>query len=400
MTNLQSLPLAGVKVIEFSHMIMGPTAGLIMADMGAEVIKIEPLGGDATRRLVGSGTGYFLMYNRNKRSFCVDLKSEDGKAAVRKLIGTADVLIENFRPGTMDRLGFGYDDLSPLNPGLIYCSGKGFLAGPYEYRSAMDEVTQMMGGLAYMTGPPGQPLRAGASVIDVTGGMFGAIAVLGALHQRNATGKGQKVIASLFESTAFLVGQHMAQKAVTGQAAVPMPARVSPWAIYKIFQTKDDPVFVGVVNDKQWGRLCESFGLDELAEDESLQTNNDRVLARERLLPILQKIFKRYTKAELMEKLEKTGLPFAPIARPDDLFDDPHLKAGGGLVPLTVTDGDLKGETFGLPALPIEMDGQRFGLHQPVPHAGEHTREVLAELGYSDSDIQTMLDTGAIMESS
>ena len=400
MTNLQSLPLAGVKVIEFSHMIMGPTAGLIMADMGAEVIKIEPLGGDATRRLVGSGTGYFLMYNRNKRSFCVDLKSEGGKAVVRKLIGTADVLIENFRPGTMDRLGFGYDDLSRLNPGLIYCSGKGFLPGPYEYRSAMDEVTQMMGGLAYMTGPPGQPLRAGASVIDVTGGMFGAIAVLGALHQRNATGKGQKVIASLFESTAFLVGQHMAQKAVTGQAAVPMPARVSPWAIYKIFQTKDDPVFVGVVNDKQWGRLCESFGLDELAEDKSLQTNNDRVLARERLLPILQKIFKRYTKADLMEKLEKTGLPFAPIARPDDLFDDPHLKAGGGLVPLTVTDGDLKGETFDLPALPIEMDGQRFGLHQPVPHAGEHTREVLAELGYSDSDIQAMLDTGAIMESS
>ena len=237
-------------------------------------------------------------------------------------------------------------------------------------------------------------------MIDITGGMFGAIAVLGALHQRNATGKGQKVIASLFESTAFLVGQHMAQKAVTGQAAVPMPARVSPWAIYKIFQTKDDPVFVGVVNDKQWGRLCESFGLDELAEDKSLQTNNDRVLARERLLPILQKIFKRYTKADLMEKLEKTGLPFAPIARPDDLFDDPHLKAGGGLVPLTVTDGDLKGETFDLPALPIEMDGQRFGLHQPVPHAGEHTREVLAELGYSDSDIQAMLDTGAIMESS
>ncbi len=400
MTDLQSLPLAGVKVIEFSHMIMGPTAGLILADMGAEVIKIEPVGGEATRRLLGSGTGYFLMYNRNKRSFCVDLKSEEGKAAVRKLVGSADVLIENFRPGTMDRLGFGYDDLSQLNPGLIYCSGKGFLAGPYEYRSAMDEVTQMMGGLAYMTGPPGQPLRAGASVIDVSGGMFGAIAVLGALHQRNATGKGQKVIASLFESTVFLVGQHMAQKAVTGQAAVPMPARVSPWAIYEIFQTKDDPVFVGVVNDKQWGRLCESFGLDELAQDESLQTNNNRVLARQRLIPILQKIFRRYTKADLMEKLEKSGLPFAPIARPDDLFDDPHLQAGGGLVPLTVTDGDLKGEAVSLPALPIEMDGQRFGLHQPVPQAGEHTREVLAELGYSENDIQAMLDTGAIMESS
>jgi len=399
MTAVQSLPLAGVKVIEFSHMIMGPTAGLILADMGADVIKVEPLGGDATRRLLGSGVGYFLMYNRNKRSLCVNLKSEEGKAAVMKLIGNADVLIENFRPGTMDRLGFGYDDLSQLNPELIYCSEKGFLTGPYEHRSALDEVTQMMGGLAYMTGPPGQPMRAGTSVIDITGGMFGVIAVMSALHQRNTTGKGQKVTTALFESTAFLVGQHMAQKAVTGEAAVPMPARNSPWAIYQVFQTKDDPVFVGVVNDRQWSLLCESFDLDELAADASLQTNNDRVLARERLVPVLQEIFRRYTKAELMEKLEKTGLPFAPINHPDDLFDDPHLKAGGGLVPLTVNDGDFKGETVYLPALPIEMDGQRFGLHQPVPKAGEHTREVLSEAGYSKTAIQVMLDNGSIMES-
>ncbi len=396
MSDKQSLPLAGVRVIEFTHMVMGPAAGLVLADMGADVIKIEPVGGDSTRHLLGSGAGYFPMYNRNKRSLCVNLKSPEGKAAVLKLINGADVLIENFRPGTMDRLGFGYEELSNSNPGLIYCSEKGFLAGPYEHRTALDEVAQMMGGLAYMTGPPGQPLRAGASVIDVTGGMFGAIGVLGALHQRHATGKGQKVIASLYESTVFLVGQHMAQKAVTGTAAAPMPARVSAWAIYQVFQTKDDPVFVGVVSDKQWGLLCESFGLDELANDASLKTNNDRVKAKARLVPIIQDVFMGYTKAELMAKLEKTGLPFAPIARPEDLFDDAHLKASNGLVPFTVTDGEFKGAQVELPALPLEMNGERFGLHQPVPHAGEHSREVLAEAGYSDADIDAMLANGVI----
>jgi crotonobetainyl-CoA:carnitine CoA-transferase CaiB-like acyl-CoA transferase len=283
--------------------------------------------------LLGSGSGYFPMYNRNKKSFCVDLKSAEGKEAVLKLLAGADVLIENFRPGTMDRLGFGYDVLKQLNPGLIYCSEKGFLNGPYENRTALDEVAQMMGGLAYMTGPPGQPLRAGASVIDVTGGMFGAIGILGALHQRNATGAGQKVVASLYESTVFLVGQHMAQMAVTGKAAAPMPARVSAWAIYQVFQTKDDPVFVGVVSDKQWGLLCDAFDLDELASDPTLKTNNDRVIAKDRLVPIIQDVFSQYSKADLMAKLEKTGLPFAPIARPEDLFDDPHLNASDGLVP-------------------------------------------------------------------
>ena len=398
MSDKQSLPLAGVRVIEFTHMVMGPAAGLMLADMGADVIKIEPVGGDATRKLLGSGAGYFPMYNRNKRSLCVNLKSDEGKAAVLKLIEGADVLIENFRPGTMDRLGFGYDDLRKINKGLIYCSEKGFLAGPYEHRTALDEVAQMMGGLAYMTGPPGQPLRAGASVIDVTGGMFGAIGVLGALHQRHATGEGQKVIASLYESTVFLVGQHMAQKAVTGQAAAPMPARVSAWAIYQVFQTKDEPVFVGVVSDKQWGLLCDAFGLDDLAADETLKTNNDRVRAKDRLVPLIQDVFMQYTKAELMDKLEQTGLPFAPIAKPEELFDDPHLNASDGLVPFTVVDGEFKGETVKLPALPVEMDGQRFGLHQPVPHAGEHTRQVLAEAGYSDDQIAAMFDGGVVSE--
>ncbi len=314
-----------------------------------------------------------------------------------KLLEDADVLIENFRPGTMDRLGFGYDTLKALNSGLIYCSEKGFLNGPYENRTALDEVAQMMGGLAYMTGPPGRPLRAGSSVIDVQGGMFGAIGILAALFQRTSTGKGQRVDASLYESTVFLMGQHMAQYAVTGEPAAPMPARVSAWAIYQVFETgDDDQVFIGVVSDKQWKMLCESFDLHDLAADESLATNNDRVKHKDRLLPVIKSAFKKYSKQELMEKLEATGLPFAPIAKPEELFDDPHLAASQGLLEITVPDGKRAGERVRLPALPLEMDGHRFGVHQDVPRAGQHTREVLVQAGYSDDEVNAMIEQGVV----
>ena len=392
MAGRQGLPLAGVRVIEFTHMVMGPAAGLILADLGADVIKIEPVGGDSTRRLPGSGAGYFPMYNRNKRSICVDLKADDGRDLVLRLIEDADVVIENFRPGTMDRLGFGYEALKARHPRLIYCSEKGFLSGPYENRTALDEVAQMMGGLAYMTGPPGQPLRAGTSVIDVQGGMFGAVGIIAALFQRNATGAGQNVVASLYESTVFLVGQHMAQFAVTGKPAAPMPVRVSAWAIYQVFETSDDQqVFVGVVSDKQWKDFCAAFELHDLAADRTLDGNNDRVKHKERLVPVIKATFRKYTKQELMAKLEKTGLPFAPITRPEELFDDPHLAANNGLLPLTVTDGARAGEKTRLPALPLEMDGERFGVHRDVPRAGEHTREVLREAGYSDARVEDLL---------
>ncbi|MFZ1624592.1 MAG: CaiB/BaiF CoA-transferase family protein, partial [Gammaproteobacteria bacterium] len=359
---------------------------------GADVIKIEPVTGDSTRHLPGSGAGYFPMYNRNKRSLCVDLKSPDGLAAVLRLISKADVLIENFRPGTMDRLGLGYETLKALHPRLIYCSEKGFLAGPYEHRTALDEVAQMMGGLAYMTGPPGKPLRAGTSVIDVQGGMFGAVGIIAALHQRNTTGLGQNVVASLYESTVFLVGQHMAQMAVTGKPAAPMPVRVSAWAIYQVFETGDDKqVFVGVVSDKQWKDFCAAFELHELAADHSLDSNNDRVKHKDRLVPQIQAVFRKYSKQQLMDKLEKTGLPFAPIARPEDLFDDPHLAANNGLVPITVSDGPRAGEKTRLPALPLEMDGERFGVYRDVPRAGQHTPEVLREAGYTEGEILDLL---------
>jgi crotonobetainyl-CoA:carnitine CoA-transferase CaiB-like acyl-CoA transferase len=364
MTDAQALPLAGVRVVEFTHMVMGPAAGLILADLGADVIKIEPAEGDSTRHLPGSGAGYYPMYNRNKRSLCVDLKSDNGREIVGRLCDRADVVIENFRPGTIERLGFGYEELSRRNPRVIFCSEKGFLSGPYENRTALDEVAQMMGGLAYMTGPPGQPLRAGTSVIDVQGGMFGAVGILAALVQRVLTGKGQNIVASLFESTVFLVGQHMAQYAVTGKPAAPMPVRVSAWAIYQVFDTGDgEQVFVGVVSDKQWKEFCAAFELHELAADRSLDTNSDRVTHKDRLVPIIKDVFRSYTKQQLMAKLEATGLPFAPITKPEDLFEDPHLKANGGLLPVTVSDGPRAGEKTRLPALPLEMSGRRFGIH-------------------------------------
>jgi crotonobetainyl-CoA:carnitine CoA-transferase CaiB-like acyl-CoA transferase len=333
------------------------------------------------------------MYNRNKKSVCLDLKNPRGLAIARRLASSADIVVENFRAGTMDKLGLGYDSLAAENPRLVYCSEKGFLSGPYEHRTALDEVAQMMGGLAYMTGPPGRPLRAGTSVIDVTGGMFGVIGILAALEQRHRTGRGQKVASSLFETTVYLVGQHMAQKAVTGQAARPMPVRISAWAIYDVFETKDgEQVFVGVVSDSLWEKFCAAFDLHELGADPAYRTNSQRVLARETLLPQVRELFKRYGKTDLIAKLERTGLPFAPIGKPEDMFDDPHLLASGGLGEVTLTDGTRTR----LPLLPVELDGRRPTQGGSLPTVGEHTREVLAGLGLCGAEVDSLAAAGAI----
>ncbi|MBI4204120.1 MAG: CoA transferase [Betaproteobacteria bacterium] len=387
-TERQPLPLDGICVVEFVHMVMGPTCGLILADLGAEVIKVEPLDGDHTRKLTASGAGFFPTYNRNKKSFAVDLKSTAGRELVLKLIRNADVVSENFRPGAMEKLGFGYDALKKLKPDLIYCSHKGFLAGPYDHRTALDEVVQMMGGLAYMTGGRYGPLRAGASVNDVMGGMFGAIAVLAALYQRRHTGRGQEVKSALFENNVFLVAQHMMEGLMTRKPATPMPDRIRAWAVYDTFTTADGgQVFVGVVTDTQWKVFCEAFGLDELLADPALKTNPQRVEARSRIIPIVAGIFARMNKQEVMDKCEQLGLPFAPIVKPEDLFDDPHLKASGGMSPITLPNG----EKADVPVLPLEMDGRRFGTRLDLPRIGAHTRELLAQLGYDGKAIDDLI---------
>ena len=386
-------PLTGIRAVELSHMVMGPSTGLLMADLGAEVIKIEPIDGDKTRNLRGSGAGYFSMYNRNKKSISIDLKSDEGLAIAKKIISGSDVLIENFRSGTINRLGLDYETLSVTNPGLIYCSEKGFLSGPYEKRTALDEVAQMMGGLAYMTGPPGQPLRAGASVIDVMGGTFGVVAILAALLERVTTGKGKLIHSGLYETCVFLVGQHMAQYAVTGAAAKPMPVRISAWSVYDIFETADnEKVFVGIVTDSQWRAFCEKFELSDWAQDSNLATNNQRIEKRNEILERLGSLFKTMTTKQLIDNLSSFGAPFAPIKRPEDLFEDPHLNANGGLTSLNLTDGTKTK----LPSLPIEINGQRPTLQSDPPQIGQHSIKILNDLGFEDDEIQNLINKKVI----
>lgn len=387
-------PLAGLRVIEFTHMVMGPAAGVILADLGAEVVKIEPIDGDNTRRLRGSGGGYFAMYNRNKASLCLDLKSDEGLQVARDLIADSDVMIENFRPGAMDKLGLGWEDLRALNPRLIYCSLKGFLSGPYAHRTALDEVTQMMGGLAYMTGLPDRPMRAGSSVIDITGGMFGVIGILSALEARHQTGEGRHVTSSLFETTAFMVGQHIAQQGVLGEEPPPMSVRRSAWSVYDIFTAAGgERVFVGVVSDSLWRRFCDEFALTDLADDPAYATNNQRVAQRDVLIPRLEALFSSLDRDTLITRLDRAGVPFAPINKPIDLVSDPHLLAADGLLDITLNDGS----TIKLPNLPLEFDGTKTSLRHDLPAPGDHSRHYLENTGLSAEQIDALIESGVMI---
>jgi len=375
-------------------MVMGPTCGMVLADLGAEVIKVEPLAGDSTRKLLGSGAGFYPLFNRNKKSLAIDMKSARGREVVLKLIATADIVSENFKTETMQKLGLDYATLSKLDERLIYVSHKGFLPGPYDHRTALDEVVQMMGGLAYMTGRPGDPLRAGSSVNDIMGGMFGAIGAMAALTQRAQTGKGQEVQSALFENNIFLVAQHMLQFAVTGKAAAPMPERISPWGIYDVFSVKNgEQIFLAVVGDGQWKTFCEAFGYADLFSDPRVTTNNDRVLARSWLIPELRERLVPFSRAELSQRFEQVGLPFAPITDPQYLFNDPHLQQTGGLAPMTLPDG----RATQVPLLPITLGGERLGVRLDPPRLGEHTDALLQSLGYSDDAVAALHADGVVL---
>ena len=383
-----ALPLSGLRVVEFTHMVMGPTCGMVLADLGAEVIKVEPIEGDRTRHLLGAGAGFFPMFNRNKKSIAIDLHQPEGAALARRLAGTADVVAENFKPGTMVKYGLDYASLSQADPRLIYVSHKGFLPGPYDHRTALDEVVQMMGGLAYMTGRPGDPLRAGSSVNDIMGGMFGAIGAMGALIQRGITGRGQEVQTALYENNVFLVGQHMLQYAITGRAAAPMPDRISAWGIYDIFTVKDgEQIFLAAVSDAQWLTFCDALGLADLRDLPQYATNNLRVQGRGTLMPVLRERLIAWRAAELAALFERVGLPFAPIRKPEELYDDEHLLATGGLADITLPDGERAGQSVGTALFPFTMGGQRLGVRLQPPTRGQHTMALLAALGYNEAQV-------------
>ena len=393
----KKLPLEGLRVVEFTHMVMGPTCGMVLADMGAEVIKVEPIEGDRTRHLLGSGAGFFPMFNRNKKSIQINLQNPEGAEIARRLCATADVVAENFKPGSMVKYGLDYASLSAHNPKIIYASLKGFLPGPYDHRTALDEVVQMMGGLAYMTGRPGDPLRAGTSVNDIMGGMFGAIGVLGALIQRGITGRGQEIQSALFENNVFLVGQHMLQYAITGKAAEPMPNRISAWAVYDVFTVKNgEQIFLAAVSDAQWATFCDVLGFADLKADPRYSDNNARVSQRDVMMPELRRRLEAFTAAELTAIFEKAGLPFAPIVKPEELFDDPHLNATGGLVDVRLTDGPKAGEMARAALFPFTMDGQRLGVRRQPPQQGENTDELLRGLGLEPAEIDRLRTLKAV----
>lgn len=390
-------PLAGLRVVEFTHMVMGPTCGMVLADMGAEVIKVEPIDGDRTRRLLGAGSGFFPLFNRNKKSIGIDLHDPVGAEVARKLCASADVVAENFKPGTMAKYGLDYTALSAVNPRIIYISHKGFLPGPYDHRTALDEVVQMMGGLAYMTGRPGDPLRAGTSVNDIMGGLFGAIGALGALIQRGISGKGMEVQSALYENNVFLMGQHMLQYAMTGKHPAPMPARDNPWAVYDVFTVRDgEQIFLAAVSDAQWQIFCTVLGFPDLKADPALATNNQRVAVRPALLKDLATRLAPRSATELSAVMEKAGLPFAPIRRPEDLFDDEHLLATGGLADVRLPDGPKAGQMVKTTLFPITMQGERLGVRLHPPTLGEHTRELLAGLGYSTGEMDDLHRQAAV----
>lgn len=386
-------PLDGIRVVEFSQMVMGPTCGMILADLGADVVKVEPIKGDRSRFFKGPASGFFATYSRNKRSLSVDTTTPAGQEVVRRLIEQSDVLIENFRPGLLARSRLDYDSVSSFAPHLVYCSLKGYLPGPYENRLALDEVVQMMGGLAYMTGLPDRPMRAGASVNDVMGGMFGVIAIQAALAERQRTGRGRHIQSALFENNVFLMGQAMMFETVTGTPSIPYSVKDSPWPVYDLFETKDgSKLFVTIVGEEHWEAFCRTFGREQWLEDPRLATNQGRVDHRSWIIPEIADTFRQWTAAELGETLERLQLPYAPVNKPGDLFNDPHLIASGGLMDIRLPDG----RSAKTPALPVAIDGVRLANRRDPPQLGEHTREILTKLGYNDADCAEMARAGAI----
>ena len=387
------LPLKGLRVVEFCQMVMGPSCGMILADLGADVIKIEPTKGDRTRYLKGVASGFFNTFARNKRSLALDIATAEGLEVARRLIASADVLIENFRPGLMARSGLDYDSVKTFAPRLIYCSLKGFLPGPYENRTALDEVVQMMAGLAYMTGPPGKPMRAGASVNDIMGGMFGVIAIQAALARRERTGQGQHLQSALYENNVFLMGQAMMYESVTGTPAQPWSVKEAPWPVYDLFETKGgSQIFVSIVGEEHWRDFWTEFGKSEWLSDPATQDNLGRVAARPRFLPVIAGLLKARDAAELSAIFERLGLPFAPVNTPHDLFEDPHLNASGGLYQMTLTSG----QGAKTPALPMSFDGRRLPKRLDPPKVGEHSAAILKDIGLSPDQIEKLAARGLI----
>ena len=397
----RSGPLAGIKVIELAHVMAGPTCGLMLADLGADVIKVEKIpGGDDTRSFlppaVGDESAAFLMMNRNKRGIAVDLKSEDGKRLLRRLLENADVLTESYRRGVMERMGFGYEALERDFPRLVYCSVSGFgRTGPYADRAGFDLVAQGMSGLMSITGEgPGRPpVKVGAPVSDITAGILAAMGVVAALHARANTGAGQLVDTSLFEAGITLTYWQSAIALATGKAPGPMGSAHPLNAPYQAFETKDGWITVGAANQPNWLRLVELLGRQDLAADPRFKTNGDRIQNQAVLADALAPDFRRRASAEWLDFLERAKIPAGPVLDVLQMQANEQTLAREMVVETRHSKlGAVK--TIGLP---VKFSATPGGVRRGAPLYGEHTREVLREHGFSDAEIDRMARAGAIV---
>jgi crotonobetainyl-CoA:carnitine CoA-transferase CaiB-like acyl-CoA transferase len=393
-------PLTGVKVIELCHVMAGPVCGLMLADMGADVIKVEKIpGGDDTRRTVPPAiegeAASFMMMNRNKRGIAVDLKTDEGKKILRRLLQDSDVVTENYRRGTMERLGLGYETLKEANPRLIYCAISGFgRTGPYADRGGFDLIAQGMSGLMSITGEgPGRPpVKVGAPITDITAGILGAMGILAALHARTQTGKGQLVDTSLFEAGIVHTFWQSAIALATGVAPGPLGSAHPLNAPYEAFATKDGYINLGAANQATWLRTIELLGRSDLAEDPRFKEASGRLVNRGVLAETLAKEFRKRTSAEWLAALEQAKVPAGPVFDVMQMHADPQTRARGMVVEVNHSKiGAMK--TLGAP---VKFSATPGGVHRSAPIFGEHTGEVLREYGFSDAEIERMAASGAI----
>ena len=399
----QELPLKGVRVLELSHIVAGPSAGLILGDLGADVVKIEhPSVGDTARSNSSNGAT-FLTYNRNKRYLALDLKGAKGREVFERLVKTSDVVLDNFAPDALNRLGLGYEWGCKVNPRIIYCSIKGFLPGPYSDRPFLDELAQMAGGLAYLTGLKDQPMRAGASITDIGAASYGVMGILAALYRRQITGRGDYIESGLYETIVFWISQYVTRAQLTGTNPPARGSRSSGmgqamgWGVYQLFATSGGrKIFIAVTANRHWKALCDVLGFGDWKNAAEFGSNKKRSAEKVRIAERITEVVKLCDFDDLSDRLYKAGVPFAPVNTPLDLLEEKHLKEGDRWMPVRIPGRDLK-----VPKIPFAMlTTEDFSVRENPGPLGEHTDSILSELGYSDSEIEALKTSDVVLKGS